>query len=144
MDSKLLQHDNFTFIFAIPNVSHLLIYKDHWNDSQTMRAVIAEVIEKKWFEKLYWSNQPKKFTAEDLSHFEDAAIISLRIYGLQALNYSVSNIGTLFSKELRNQNNVIHFDNERLSLEKNVSTIDISIRICESLKNNEQADTSAA
>jgi len=143
MDSNFIHQDSLTFIFSIPHISHLLVYKDHWNESRIMRIVVAEIIDNRLYSKLYLGSQPKKLDDETLSNFEDAAIISLRIYGLQSRNPDFSNPESLFSIELRNKNNVIHFDNSNCCTDKNVSSIDMSIRIYESSK-DEDEDYSAA
>ena len=143
MDANFIHQDSLTFIFSIPHVSHLLVYKDHWNESRVMRTVIAEVIDNKLFSKIYLGSHPKKLDEETLSSFEDTAIISLRINGLQSRDPDFSNPESLFSAELRNKNNVMHFDNSSCCTDKNVSAIDISIRLYESFKNHEE-DYSAA
>lgn len=143
MDADLFQYDSYTFIFSIPHVSHLLVYRDHWNESQVMRLVIAEVIQQKMYDKIYLGNETLKLQEKSFDNFEDSAIISLRVYGLHSLNYQVERAEDIFYKELKNKNNLLHFDNTRLSLQRNVSTIDVSIKICESRKNR-QEDSSAA
>ena len=143
MDSNFIHQDSLTFIFSIPHISHLLIYKDHWNESRIMRTVIAEVIDNKLFSKVYLGSYPKKLDAETLSGFEDTAIISLRVTGLQSRNPDFSNPENLFSTELRNKNNIIYFDNSNCCKDKNVSTIDISIRVSESIKKEEENSSAA-
>jgi len=138
MDSNFIHQDSLTFIFSIPHISHLLVYKDHWNESRIMRTVIAEVIDNKLFSKVYLGSHPKKLDEETLSSFEDTAIISLRVTGLQSRNPDFSNPERLFSTELRNKNNIIYFDNSNYCTDKNVSTIDISIRVSESIKKEEE------
>lgn len=134
MDTKLFAQDRLTFIFSIPNVSHLLIFKDHWNESQVMRQVIAELIDSRLYQTIYIGPQPKKVEEVFFDDLNDAAVISLRISGLLQLACDVSEFETIFAQALRNKSNVIHFDNTRMSRERNVSAIEVGIKIANAAK----------
>lgn len=122
------QYDNLTLIFAIRNVSHLLIYKDNWNKSKVMRRVISELLSKGLFSKLYLGNNPGKYAMEK-PEYHDCAIVRIRINGVNVLDYKPKTPIELFAKEMRKPDNFFRFDNEMIDEEHNVSAIGISLRV---------------
>ena len=138
MNFNFEHHDNLSFVFVIPRVSLLLVYKDHWNESLVMRKVIAEILRNGSFSELYLGSQLEKYSEQFLREFEDSSIINIRISGIHFLDYQPKTVEVLFANEIKNPRNVMHFDNTRISLEKNVSCIDITIRISDSQSEAEQ------
>jgi hypothetical protein len=122
-------HDNLHFAFMIPHVSKLLIYKDNWNKSQVMRQVIEEILHTGLFIKLSLGNQYINYCNEFDPSCNDCAIINISISGMDNLNYTPKTAEDFFAKEIGDTTNVLNFNNTKLSIEKNVSCIEISIRI---------------
>ncbi|GEM_PF-2548005 len=145
MHTKLFAQDRLTFIFSIPNVSRLLIFKDHWNQSQVMRYVIAGLIDNKLYTKIYIGYHDKVISEAFFDGLQDTAVISLRVSGLLQYNYDVAVIQSIFANALRSKSNVMHFDNTRVSRERNVSTIDVIIKLAQVAKaKNSDEDINAA
>ncbi len=145
METQLIYQDQLTFIFSIANVSHLLIFRDHWNQSNVMRQVIASLIDNQLFQTIYLGSRHKKVDEAFFDDLNDAAVISLRVSGLQKLGGSAATIESVFSQALCNKSNIMHFDNTRMSRERNVSAIDVGIKITNDAKvSNCNDDVSAA
>ena len=129
-----MKEDCMSLVVVIPNVSRLLIYKENWNKSLVMRKVIAKVLQNGLFIKSYQGKEPQHYCDKYDPELKDCAIINLRISGLQLLDDENLASEVIFARELENKNNVLHFDNTLLSIEDNVSCIEVSIRIAESRK----------
>lgn len=136
--------NNLYFAFAIPHVSKLLIYKDNWNKSQIMRKVIEEVLHAGLFTKLSIGSQPVDYCNEYDPSCEDCAIINVSLSGIENLSYTPSSAEKLFADEIANRSNVLHFNNTRLSVEKNVSCIEIAVNIAHISAPAETRDIQAA
>ena len=136
-------HDHLAFRFVIPHVSLLLIYKDNWNKSLVMRRVIAEIIRNNAFQKIY-VGVPDEKTDSDTVDCKDCAFINMKMYGVNLLDEFPETVEELFARELKNVINVLHFDNTKLNIEDNISSIDISIKICASRIRIEKSDSHAA
>jgi hypothetical protein len=122
------QYDSLAFIFMIPNVSHLLIYKDNWNKSKVMRQVISEMLSNGLFSKLYLGSKPEKFIPEEPA-LNDCAIVSIKIDGINRIDYNPKNIAELFATEICKEANALQFDNEMVDEEHNVSSIGINVNV---------------
>ncbi|SCY09461.1 hypothetical protein [Flavobacterium caeni] len=122
-----LQDDLF-FAFLIPHVSKLLIYRDHWNEGETMRKVLPEVLREGLFAKLSVGNQAIDYCGTTMP-YEDCAIINIGLFGLENLTHTPSSIETLFAAEIDNRSNVIQFSNTIIDRDKNVSCIECSVQI---------------
>lgn len=122
-------HENLHFAIMIPHISRLLIYKDNWNKSTVMRKVIEEVLHEGLFTKLSLGPQFINYCNEYDPGCLDCAIINIGISGMENLNYTPKTAEEFFATEIGNLTNVIQFENTRLSVEKNVSCIEIAIRI---------------
>ncbi|MBC7607891.1 MAG: hypothetical protein H7199_13185 [Burkholderiales bacterium] len=140
---NLRHHDNLTLVFLLPNVSRLLIYKDNWNNGLIMRKVISELLLNGSFLKLYLGNKPRACADHLKTAYNDCAIISLKINGIQSLDYQPKTEQELFAVELKKITNFLHFDSMMLSLDNNVSCIEATIKITESSKIN-KSDIQAA
>lgn len=121
--------NNLYFAFLIPHVSKLLIYKDHWNKSQVMRKVIAEVLHAGLFTKLSIGSQAVNYCNELDPGHQDCAIINIQLSGIENLSYTPSSVEMLFASEIANISNITQFDAARLSLEKNVTCIEVSVDV---------------
>lgn len=137
-------HENLHFAFIIPHVSRLLIYKDHWNKSTVMRKVIGEVLHKGLFSKLSLGPHFIDYCNEYDPACSDCAIINIGISGMENLNYTPKTAEEFFATEIGNMTNVIQFENTRLNVEKNVSCIEIAIRIAHTSVPASEEDTQAA
>ncbi len=137
-------HDNLHFAFVIPHVSKLLIYKDNWNKSQVMRIVIEKVLHAGLFTKLSLGPQFIDYCNEYDADFSDCAIINIGISGMENLNYTPKTAEEFFATEIGNLTNVIQFENTRLSVEKNISCIEIAIRIAHTSVPAAEEDIQAA
>lgn len=136
-------HDHLAFRFVIPHVSLLLIYKDNWNKSLIMRRVIAEIIRNNALKKIYIGLH-NDITDNDFTDCKDCAFINMKMYGINLLDDFPETVEELFVRELKNVNNVLHFDNTKLNIEDNISSIDISIKICASRVRMLKSDSHAA
>lgn len=135
MPFNSIKEDSMSLVIVIPNVSHLLIYKENWNKSVVMRKVIAEILKSNLFIKIYIGKESQHYCDEYDPKLANCAIINLRISGIHFLNYEADTAEELFAKELENVKNVLHFDNTLLSIDHKVSCIEVSIKIPESRKN---------
>ncbi len=120
--------DDLFFAFLIPHVSKLLIYRDHWNEADTMRKVLPEVLREGLFTKLSVGNEAIDYCGTDLP-YEDCAIINIGLSGFSKLAHTPSCVETLFAHEIANPANVVRFSHILLNREKNVSCIECSIEI---------------
>ena len=121
--------NNLNFAFLIPHVSKLLIYKDNWNKSEVMRKVIAEVLKARLFTKLSVGSQAIDYCNEYDPSCNDCAIINISLSGINNLSYTPSSVEKLFVDEISNPSNHIQWSSTRLSIEKNVSCLDVSIDV---------------
>lgn len=126
--------DTLTFSFMIPNVSHLLIFRDHWNNSMVMRKVITELLQLGYYNKLYLGNDPDNYFASNQILTEDCVIINIKIQGITLLEYKIDYYTDYFIAELHNRKNVFHFDSVILDASKKINLINISVKITESVK----------
>jgi hypothetical protein len=136
--------DDLTFAFLIPHVSKLLVYKDHWNKSHVMRKVIQEVLHARLFTKLYLGSEPIDYCIEYNPCYRDCAIITISVSGMTNLSYTPKTVTDFFADEIGNSNNMFHFNNTRLSMENNVSCIEIAIRIAHTSAPAAENDIQAA
>ena len=125
--------DTLTLSFMIPNVSRLLIFRDHWNNSLIMRRVIIELLKSGYYEKMYLGSDPIVMTKESITT-KNAAIVNIKIQGITLLEYKIEDFTDYFIAELQNRKNVMHFENSILNPEKQISGINISIKVTESVK----------
>lgn len=130
--------DSLSMIILIPNVSRLLIYKDSWNKSLVMRKVIVEILHAGLYTQIYLGARPENYYSCYDPKYRDCAIINMRIHGTHLLHYEAETAQELFEKELRKYTNVLHFDNTLLHMANQVSYIDISIKITDSRKKDNQ------
>lgn len=132
-----------TFIFKIPNISKLLIFKDNWSNNKVMDKVIVELLRARQFEPLYLGNVNEN---RDLSNFynsEDSAVIALTISDVDVAEITTSVAAELFSRELKNKKNRFLFENNLICSQKNITTIQISIRV-QAIRRDEIANFQAA
>jgi hypothetical protein len=132
MISNLKQYHDFALVFLIPNVSHLLIYKDNWDKSKVMRKVISELLATAKLSKLYLGTQLDKATAKYQAEQTDCAVVNLHIHNVNLLDYQPKTAEELFAKELQNETNAMDFNNQWIDIENNVSSIAVSINISKS------------
>jgi len=125
--------DTLTLSFMIPNVSRLLIFRDHWNNSMVMRRVITELLKTRNYHKLYLGSDPEAFANETIIT-ENAAIINIKILGITLLEYKIEDFTDYFIAELQNRKNVLHYENNIINPEKQISGINISIKVTETVK----------
>lgn len=137
-------NDILHFAFLIPHVSKLLIYKDHWNKSQIMRKVIREVLQAGLFKKLSLGYQSIDYCSQYDPWCQDCAIISIDLSGMENLNYTPKTAEGFFATEIANTANDVSFNNTRLSIENNVSCIEIAIRIAHTSVPEKENDIRAA
>jgi len=126
--------DTLTLAFMIPNVSHLLIFRDNWNNSMIMRKVITELLKTENYTKLYLGNDPENYHACNQISNDDCAVINIKIQGINFLEYKIDYYTDYFIAELYNRKNVLHFDSTILNASKKINCINISIKITESVK----------
>jgi len=138
-----MEKDNISLTILIPHVSVLLIYKDNQNNSTVMRHVIAELLRTDSYKDLYSGNKIEFQCSHYLLGFEDCAIVSLKLSGLQNLNSDEKDPALIFASVLQNKKNVLNFDHSILSETNKVSFIEIGIKIAKTLE-KEQAETQAA
>lgn len=143
MISNLKQYTNFSLVFLISNISHLLIYRDHWNDSKIMRKVISELLGTTKLSKLYLGSRPEKNITKYHSEQKDCAFVNIQIHNANLLDYQPKTAEELFAKEMRNQTNMVALNNEWIDVENNVSSINVAIIIADSVQKLE-SDTQAA
>jgi hypothetical protein len=124
-----MKQENLSLTVMLTNVSHLLIYKDNWNNSKVMRKVIAELLRTGRYETLFTGSKIDFQCSHYFLGFKNCAIISLKLSGSQFLSYDEKNTALIFAKELENLKNVLNFDNSMLSEINHVSYTDIGIRI---------------
>lgn len=136
------QYDSLALIFMIPNVSHLLIYKDNWNKSKVMRQVVSEMLTTGLFSKLYLGNKPEKFVPDE-PELNDCVIVSIKIDGVNLIDYKPKNVVELFANEICKETNVMQFDNEMVDEEHNVSALDFNIKVA-TPKQRTKSSTQAA
>lgn len=139
MISNLRHYKDFAFVFVIPNVSHLLIYKDNWNKSKIMRKVLSEILRTGIVSKLYLGSKPEKYNQKYHPEHKDCAVVNIKIHGIDLLNYEPKSVEELFSKEIKNETNVLHFDSTWLNVAENISSIDVDIKIPEASKSSKRA-----
>lgn len=125
--------DTLTLSFMIPNVSRLLIYRDHSNNSLIMRRVITELLKSGNYQKLYLGSDPQAWVQESINT-ENAAVVNIRIHGITLLEYKIEDFTDYFIAELQNRKNVLHFENKTINPEKQISGINIAIKVTESVK----------
>lgn len=125
--------DTLTLSFMIPNVSRLLIFRDHWNNSMVMRRVITELLKTGNYQKLYLGSDPKALNRETIDT-KNTAIVNIKIHGITLLEYKIEDFTDYFIAELQNRKNVLHYDNSLINPEKQISGINISIKVTESVK----------
>lgn len=128
------ERDTLTLCFLIPNVSHLLIFRDYQNDSNVMRKVITELLRFGYYTKLYLGSNPESYLNSYTFTSKDSAVIRIKITGIALLEYKIDDYTDYFIAELQNRKNVIHFENVGLNREKQISGINISIKVTESVK----------
>ena len=139
MISNLKHYKDFAFVFVIPHVSRLLIYKDNWNKSRVMRKVISEILQTGIVSKLYMGGKPNKYNHKYHPEHNDCAVVNIKIHGINLLEYDPESVEELFSKEIRNETNVLHFDSTWLDVAQNISCIDVDIKISEAAKSSNRA-----
>lgn len=140
---NLKQYDQLALIFMIPNVSHLLIYKDNWNKAKVMRLVISEILSTGLFSKLYLGSKPERFIPDE-PDLNDCAIISIKLDGVNHIDYKPKNVEELFATEICKDSNVFLFDNEMVDEEHNVSSIDFNIKVTVPKRRGKSSSTQAA
>lgn len=128
------ERDTLTLCFMIPNVSHLLIFRDYQNNSSVMRKVITELLRFGYYTKLYLGSNPGSYFQSNSISAQNTAVITIKITGITLLEYKIDDYTDYFIAELQNRKNVIHFENVVLNHEKQISGINISIKITESVK----------
>ena len=94
-----------------------------------MRKVIEEVLHAGLFTKLSIGNDSVNYCNELNPGHQDCAIINIQLSGIENLSYTPSSVEMLFAAEIANISNVIQFDATRLSLEKNVTCIEVGIHV---------------
>lgn len=137
-----LQDDLF-FAFLIPNVSKLLIYRDHWFEPDTMRKLLPEVLREGLFTKLSVGNEAINY-CESPQPYEDCAIINIGVSGLGNLSHTPASVEMLVALEIANPANVVQFSNVLLDRAKNLSCIECSIQIAHASPVIEQDAVKAA
>jgi len=131
---NIKQYHDFAFMFLIPNVSHLLIYKDNWNKSGVMRKVIAQILESGVFSKMYLGDQPQKYNKQLFPEHTDCAVINIKIHGIESLDYDPITVEDLFMREINNDDNLMQYDNSWVDADQNVSCIEVDISIPEDVR----------
>lgn len=124
-----MEKGNLALTLMIPDVSLLLIYKDNWNKSAVMRKVIAEILRNGFYRNLHLGHKIDSQFSNCFSDFKDCAIISLKLSAGQNLGYDEPDTARIFSKELENPKNVLHFNSEMWHEANQVSYIEIEIKI---------------
>ena len=128
------ERDTLTLSFMIPNVSHLLIFRDYYNNSSVMRKVITELLRFGYYTKLYLGSNPESYFKSNSISTQNTAVVNIKITGITLLEYKIDDYTDYFIAELQNRKNVIHFENVVLNHEKQISGINIAIKITESVK----------
>jgi len=128
------ERDTLTLSFMIPNVSHLLIFRDYQNDSNVMRKVITELLRLGYYTKLYLGSSPESYFQSNVVSVHDAALINIKITGITLLEYKIADYTDYFIAELQNRKNVIHFESVVLNRDQQINGINISIKITELVK----------
>ena len=98
-----------------------------------MRRVIIELLKSGYYEKMYLGSDPIVMTQESITA-KNAAIVNIKIQGITLLEYKIEDFTDYFIAELQNRKNVMHFENSILNPEKQISGINISIKVTESVK----------
>ncbi|WP_091396823.1 hypothetical protein [Flavobacterium noncentrifugens] len=99
-----------------------------------MRKVITELLRFGYYTKLYLGSNPGSYFQSNKVTAQNTAVINIKITGITFLEYKIDDYTDYFIAELQNRKNVIHFENVILNHEKQISGIDISIKITESVK----------
>ncbi|HEU0136222.1 MAG TPA: hypothetical protein VFQ50_02940 [Flavobacterium sp.] len=126
---KYAKHDTLTFIFKIPHISNLFIYKDNWDNNIVMRKVIVELLDIGQFETLFLGNHPASDFLADVQSCEDCAFIALSIHDLSTVDTAASTATSLFIRELQNRKNRFLFESNIVDEQKNVTAISLSIKV---------------
>lgn len=93
-----------------------------------MRKVISEILHTGLYSELYLGNKPEKY-AKKYGNRHDCAIVSIKIDGINHLDYTPKNATELFASEITRVNNILQYDNQVINVQDNISTIGVNIRI---------------
>ena len=97
-----------------------------------MRRVITELLKTGHYTKIYLGSNPdSQYSA---IQEVNCAIVNIKILGIGLLEYKIDDYVDYFIAELQNRKNVLRFENTVLNPERQISNINISIKITESVK----------
>lgn len=132
-----------TLFITIPHVSRLFIYEDNWTDNKVMRPVITEILKLGQFKVHYLGENPTQSFENIAANAADSALICLTIADMDLQDRSAHTIKNLFIQELCNRKNRFLFENEVVDSAKNVTSINITIRM-HALRKLEMSSSQAA
>ena len=127
--SKYTNQDNLTFIFKIPNIHNLFIFRENWDNDVIMRKVIAELLQYGQFETMYIGNKPDTALLSNPYNCDNCALIALTVQDLKMITNAAETATSLFVRELRNHKNRFLFESNILDAANNVTALALSIKV---------------
>ena len=94
-----------------------------------MKKVIAEIIKRNLYIKLYFGTEPNIFCADDFPGYSDCAIMNIKMVGVNVVSFKTANPEQTFIREIENKKNILRFHNTIINEKTNVSCIDLEIKI---------------